>query len=185
MNVTAEMAMKSMWMAEHAMVSSGLLIIPLVANAMYMMTHRLISDIDECRRGTSPCGQVCYNAHGSYRCSCYPGFKLDSNNMTCSGKNAIHRQYWIFKMYWKMSNGLIAGWYPVTMVQHRLPHILFSFSIPDINECVLNLHDCQHICINTLGGYECGCHPGFQLNVDKRSCDGEVSNLYCYTMLWD
>uniref|UniRef100_A0A1I8JRB3 CUB domain-containing protein n=1 Tax=Macrostomum lignano TaxID=282301 RepID=A0A1I8JRB3_9PLAT len=32
-------------------------------------------------------------------------------------------------------------------------------------------HGCQHICVNTLGGYHCDCRPGFHLHRDGRTCE--------------
>lgn len=44
----------------------------------------------------------------------------------------------------------------------------------DINECDLNISQCQYYCIDgwfPIPGYTCGCPPGFVLNSDKRTCD--------------
>jgi hypothetical protein len=32
----------------------------------------------------------------------------------------------------------------------------------DNNECLQNNGGCEQICRNTLGGYKCGCKPGYQ-----------------------
>ena len=44
----------------------------------------LIPDIDECTR--SVCSQDCSNEIGSYTCSCYTGFQLDADRVTCNRK---------------------------------------------------------------------------------------------------
>ena len=31
----------------------------------------------------------------------------------------------------------------------------------DINECLVNNGDCQHICTNTDGSFECSCNTGY------------------------
>lgn len=38
---------------------------------------------------------------------------------------------------------------------------------------------CDHLCNNTLGGFECQCQPGFILGDNKRTCFGKCI-LYTY-----
>lgn len=33
---------------------------------------------------------------------------------------------------------------------------------------------CQHLCHNYVGGYFCSCRPGYELQKDRHSCQGEV-----------
>lgn len=40
------------------------------------------------------------------------------------------------------------------------------------DECALLEYECQHDCINTLGGYECACNIGYELHSDGKSCEG-------------
>ncbi len=44
----------------------------------------------------------------------------------------------------------------------------------DINECVLQLDGCQHICTNNDGGYDCSCNMGFELDMDGLTCSGQL-----------
>lgn len=41
-------------------------------------------DINECA-GYNDCHQFCNNTIGSYFCSCWEGFHLETNNKTCAG----------------------------------------------------------------------------------------------------
>lgn len=43
----------------------------------------------------------------------------------------------------------------------------------EVDECETQNHGCQHECINTLGGYECACHIGYELHSDKKMCESE------------
>ena len=43
----------------------------------------------------------------------------------------------------------------------------------DINECVLNTDDCDHICSNNVGSYQCTCLTGYGLASDQHSCEGK------------
>ncbi|XP_017372530.1 complement C1r subcomponent [Cebus imitator] len=35
---------------------------------------------------------------------------------------------------------------------------------------------CQHLCHNYIGGYFCSCHPGYELQEDRHSCQAECSS---------
>ena len=43
----------------------------------------------------------------------------------------------------------------------------------DVNECATNNGNCDQICNNTKGSYQCKCGNGFALNSDKHKCDGK------------
>ena len=48
-----------------------------------MYNHKSHIDIDDCIN--SDCEHNCTNTDGSYTCSCYNGYSLDSNGRNCSG----------------------------------------------------------------------------------------------------
>ena len=45
----------------------------------------------------------------------------------------------------------------------------------DDNECTNGKEECEEICINTPGSYQCNCTEGKELNADKKSCDSKYS----------
>lgn len=45
----------------------------------------------------------------------------------------------------------------------------------DVNECEDNSGDCEHHCINEVGGYRCTCKQGFKLRGDNRTCESETT----------
>lgn len=47
--------------------------------------------------------------------------------------------------------------------------------IKELDECELKDHGCQHECTNTLGGYQCSCHIGYELHSDKKTCESTES----------
>ena len=52
---------------------------------------------------------------------------------------------------------------------------LFSLIPTDINECAMSLlGGCQQVCVNTMGGFQCECLAGFQLNLDNSTCSGNT-----------
>ena len=40
----------------------------------------------------------------------------------------------------------------------------------DINECAGDIDDCDQICTNTNGSFQCSCNSGYNLSSDERSC---------------
>ena len=50
-----------------------------------------------------------------------------------------------------------------------------NVTMVDNDECADGTHNCDHICINSHGSYNCKCVKGYRLNVtDARTCDGKV-----------
>lgn len=63
-----------------------------------------LSDIDECKLGTSGCQSVCNNTQGSVVCDCYQGTSLNpADNKTCvvgKGLVAIRAQlHWVLNTF--------------------------------------------------------------------------------------
>ena len=43
----------------------------------------------------------------------------------------------------------------------------------DVNECE-GVNDCQQLCENTIGSYDCACSEGFTLAEDGKGCNGKT-----------
>ena len=41
------------------------------------------------------------------------------------------------------------------------------------NECLESNGNCTHVCVDEVGGYRCYCLPGYRLNSNGRTCEGE------------
>ncbi|XP_039956467.1 dorsal-ventral patterning protein tolloid [Bactrocera tryoni] len=50
----------------------------------------------------------------------------------------------------------------------------------EVDECETQNHGCEHDCINTLGGYECSCHIGYELHSDKKHCEDACGGVIEY-----
>ena len=46
-----------------------------------------ILDINECSNNSGGCSHNCINKIGGFDCTCYNGYKLDSDSRSCNGKN--------------------------------------------------------------------------------------------------
>ena len=103
------------------------------------MKLSVFSDIDECSsEDNSPCHSdaFCDNTVGSFICTCRFGFTGDGSS--CDGK-------------WVNPNC-----HPIN------PSVPFL----DIDECVLNIDECDAnaVCVNDRGSYSCNCAVGFSGN---------------------
>jgi hypothetical protein len=45
-----------------------------------------ILDTNECKRNNGECQQLCVNEHASFHCECKPGYRLQKDGKSCSGK---------------------------------------------------------------------------------------------------
>uniref|UniRef100_A0A2K6TU07 Complement C1r subcomponent n=1 Tax=Saimiri boliviensis boliviensis TaxID=39432 RepID=A0A2K6TU07_SAIBB len=67
---------------------------------------------------------------------------------------------------------------------HLHKGFLALYQAVDLDECASQSeageedpqHRCQHLCHNYIGGYFCSCHPGYELQKDRHSCQAECSS---------
>ena len=45
----------------------------------------------------------------------------------------------------------------------------------DIDECLSS--PCNHTCTNTAGGFQCSCNDGYELDDDRRTCNGVLCGM--------
>lgn len=57
--------------------------------------------------------------------------------------------------------------------QNQTINHLSNFThVVDVDECLSGISDCQHICINTVGGFNCECEFGYALHdIDRKTCE--------------
>uniref|UniRef100_A0A0B6XY64 VWFA domain-containing protein n=1 Tax=Arion vulgaris TaxID=1028688 RepID=A0A0B6XY64_9EUPU len=107
------------------------------------LNTKVCQDIDECDR-FRPCDHNCRNIEGSYVCSCREGFSISlENSNRCVLKAPTCRPGF-------QTNPL----YPNTCT--------------DIDEC-LRPNQCHQVCVNTEGGYKCGCSAGFKISPEDNT----------------
>ena len=67
--------------------------VPLSHSALLKITKNhfnfISKDKDECTLAKGGCQHTCTNTYGSYKCSCYSGYQLKPDGLTCQGKIMI------------------------------------------------------------------------------------------------
>ena len=58
-----------------------------------IITHFVVSEIDECFLGIHNCMQLCENLNGSYACNCQTGYALNPDGYTCRGNKVYTSKY--------------------------------------------------------------------------------------------
>ncbi|XP_035688625.1 neurogenic locus notch homolog protein 1-like [Branchiostoma floridae] len=119
-------------------------------------------DVNECDEAQHDCEQTCLNIVGSFTCGCEDGFLLSADGKTCSDIDECSSS--------PCQNG---GTCHNLINEYRCdcqPGWSGGNCQEDVNECDINLHDCQQVCLNTFDGFSCGCDDGFSLNTDGKSC---------------
>ena len=129
------------------------------------------NDHNECQ-DAGLCAQVCNNTMGSFTCSCFSGFQLNTDQRTCSPCPDL--TYGVECRERCTCNGrgvschsvrgcvCESGWTGLQCQQ-------------DVDECQERLDACGggQVCSNTNGSYICTCHDGYTLN-DNSVCQGKL-----------
>uniref|UniRef100_G1Q539 EGF-like domain-containing protein n=1 Tax=Myotis lucifugus TaxID=59463 RepID=G1Q539_MYOLU len=126
------------------------------------------NDMDECLNPRICKSHKCVNTHGSYTCTCPPGFELnledpklckDVNECT-SGQNPCHKTTHCLNNVGSYKCCCRRGWKPIP----GSPNGPNNTVCEDVNECTSGEHICHNStqCNNTKGSYECRCRPGWK-----------------------
>ncbi|CAL1540486.1 unnamed protein product, partial [Lymnaea stagnalis] len=124
-------------------------------------------DINECEERVSLCEQLCINDEGGYSCACSSGYILHSDHRTCDPENSIKCDG--CQQICVLDNS------SVSTCKCHIGYIVDpndNKRCIDVNECDFGTKPCSQGCINTVGKFECFCHPGYRIDPDGVSCVG-------------
>ena len=148
-------------------------------NYKYHQYHFLISgntqvctDIDDCAEGLAACGknEDCINTEGSYICQCSNGYELNEYDVCEDIDECTYTPCFDDSVNCtNLDPGFSCGPCPAGYTGEGLSGVGFEFALSnrqeclDIDECATGSFDCPKTskCLNTEGGYECGCPPGY------------------------
>ena len=86
----------------------------------------------------------------------------------------VHDFQQCFKMYkvtcFKVMSWLVCG----DDCDHDFDHSVLWSCFLDVDECQQRPKVCEFTCSNTLGSFVCGCPAGYVLNMDQRTCRGQL-----------
>ena len=51
----------------------------------------------------------------------------------------------------------------------------------DIDECTLKINNCNQICTNTIGSFNCSCYNGYELATNSLNNCSKSINTWVYT----
>uniref|UniRef100_A0A8C5KIR4 Fibulin-2 n=1 Tax=Jaculus jaculus TaxID=51337 RepID=A0A8C5KIR4_JACJA len=129
-------------------------------------------------KDNGPCRQVCRIVGGAAMCSCFPGYAIMADGVSCEDQDEClmgthdcsRRQFCVNTLgsFYCVNHTVLCA-EGFILNAHR--------KCVDINECVTDLHTCsrgEH-CVNTLGSFRCykalTCEPGYILT------DGECTDV--------
>lgn len=97
--------------------------------------------------------------------------KSSSSNAFCQAwqHNSSHRAAWGVSAAWLVPAPAAVCLYSA-LVWAQGWSLSFPLSLSDTDECMFNNGGCQHVCVNTVGSYECLCKEGFFLSDNQHTC---------------
>ncbi|XP_055860226.1 fibrillin-2-like, partial [Biomphalaria glabrata] len=137
-------------------------------------------DVNECEYGNKPCSQNCVNLEGSYECSCFVGYQLNVDGVSCEacqepyyGKNCSYICQCNGRGICDPVRGCLCNsqWTGANCEK-------------DVDECA-QPHACKEgmLCINTIGAFKCVCLHGYKLEngvcIDLNECQESLGNIIC------
>ncbi|XP_069493225.1 growth arrest-specific protein 6 isoform X2 [Ambystoma mexicanum] len=122
---------------------------------------------DECFVNNGGCNQVCLNKPGSYHCSCFSGYVLQSNNRICEDIDECKHSTAICGTA-RCRNHLSSY---SCHCNNGYKYNELVKACEDVDECEQKL--CEQTCVNTPGSYTCHCdgRRGVKLSSDMNTCE--------------
>ncbi|KAG7467015.1 hypothetical protein MATL_G00148880 [Megalops atlanticus] len=127
---------------------------------------RCEKDINECNKKNGGCDHECNNTMGSYRCSCWPGYKLLDRHVCID----VDECQDIPGVCGTARCKNLLGSYQC-LCEEGYVYDNVTKSCLDVDECEARV--CAEECVNTPGSFRCFCdgRRGMKLAQDMRQCE--------------
>ncbi|XP_065058058.1 signal peptide, CUB and EGF-like domain-containing protein 2 [Rhopilema esculentum] len=138
-------------------------------------------NVNYCMTNNGGCEAVCKNAKSGPVCSCNDGYELKSDGKNCTNINECATKSDLCDD--QTTNCIdLDGTYECDCKRGFKRST--RFSCEDINECREGGNNCNHLCVNIIGGFRCKCYNGYRLDRDGHTCNDInecVENNKCNT----
>ncbi|XP_003963457.3 fibulin-2 [Takifugu rubripes] len=120
---------------------------------------------DPCE-GNGPCQQQCTSVGGRPHCSCFPGFSLMTDGLSCADVNECSSAR-ACQPNQRCVN-TVGNYVCQRPISCPPGYQLNNDICEDINECAQQSHNCgQDECVNTVGSFRCNSKPRCQLGFNR------------------
>jgi len=122
---------------------------------------KVLELINECRTNTDNCdtNAKCIDLSNGFKCECFEGFTGDGTNCRVNDLCDVECGE---NLHCSVEGECVCN------KGYRLDA---NNTCKDYNECYVNNGDCEQVCIDSVGSFECLCGDGFILNEDGLNCD--------------
>uniref|UniRef100_H2T6Q4 Fibulin 2 n=1 Tax=Takifugu rubripes TaxID=31033 RepID=H2T6Q4_TAKRU len=116
--------------------------------------------------GNGPCQQQCTSVGGRPHCSCFPGFSLMTDGLSCADVNECSSAR-ACQPNQRCVN-TVGNYVCQRPISCPPGYQLNNDICEDINECAQQSHNCgQDECVNTVGSFRCNSKPRCQLGFNR------------------
>ncbi|KAH0619971.1 hypothetical protein JD844_014452 [Phrynosoma platyrhinos] len=160
-------------------------------------------DENECQTKPGLCENGrCINTQGSFRCECHDGFNVNEAQNECIDTREGYCFTEVLQSMCQIGSSNRnpvtksecccdggRGWGPNCEICPFMGTVAFKKLCPhgrgfttdgaDLDECATKQHNCQFLCVNTIGGFTCKCPPGFTQHhsacIDNNECASDIN----------
>ncbi|KAJ7374270.1 hypothetical protein OS493_007352 [Desmophyllum pertusum] len=128
-------------------------------------SYRPTTNIDECAVNKGGCQQNCLNTHGSFVCTCDPGYRLNLDKKNCDDVDECSP----VGDCMQICENTIGGYNCKCNADFKVDDTNPKKCIPK-DPCQQNSLGCKHICFLSDGKEKCSCRAGYALEQDGKTC---------------
>ncbi|XP_041515123.1 EGF-like and EMI domain-containing protein 1 isoform X6 [Microtus oregoni] len=135
--------------------------------------------VNSCEKNNGGCSDHCEPAIGGPHCSCNHGHRLDADEKTCIDFDECKSgEACCAQLCINYSGGYECGCQEGFRISSdgcgcdvsSFRNHIKIWSLENVDECLDVSVDCDQLCINAVGTYDCACEEGYRIGSDGRTC---------------